>query len=128
MYLRARERAVGACVRFGGVPWYRTAPGTCEARGGRGAHPRMTGLFARDAREILDLEGHALVAALAEASRLRELRHGRSVNLCSIVNARSGACDQDCGFCAQSARSKAQIEVYPLLAAEEIVAAARRAA
>ena len=88
----------------------------------------MTGLFAQDAREILDLEGHALVAALAEASRLRELRHGRSVNLCWIVNARSGACDQDCAFCAQSARSDARIEVYPLLAAEEIVAAAQKAA
>jgi len=88
----------------------------------------MTGLFARDAREILDLEGQALVAAVAEASRLRELRHGRSVNLCWIVNARSGACDQDCAFCAQSSRSDARISVYPLLEADEIVAAARKAA
>jgi biotin synthase len=88
----------------------------------------MTGLFTRDAREILDLEGHALVAAVAEANRLRELRHGRSVNLCWIVNARSGACDQDCAFCAQSARSEARISVYPLLEVDEIVAAARKAA
>jgi biotin synthase len=88
----------------------------------------MTGLFARDAREILDLDGHALVSAMAEASRLRELRHGRSINLCWIVNARSGSCDQDCAFCAQSARSEARIEAYPLLEVDEIVAAARKAA
>jgi len=88
----------------------------------------MTGLFGRDAREILDLEGHALFSAVAEASRLRELRHGRSVNLCWIANARSGACEQDCAFCAQSARSEAPIAKHPLLAADEIVAAAKKAA
>ncbi|MCK9459769.1 MAG: biotin synthase BioB [Proteobacteria bacterium] len=88
----------------------------------------MTGLFARDARDILDLEGHALVSAMAESSRLRERRHGRSVNLCWIANARSGSCDQDCAFCAQSSRSEAPIEKHPLLGADEIVRAARKAA
>jgi biotin synthase len=87
----------------------------------------MTGLFTADARELLDAEGHKLLSALAEANRLRELRHGRSVNLCSIANARSGACDQDCGFCAQSSRSHAAIAAYPLLDVEEIVSAAYRA-
>jgi len=87
----------------------------------------MTGLFTRDAREILDAEGHQLIAAFAEANRLRELRHGRSINLCSIANARSGACDQNCAFCAQSSRSTAPINKYALLAEDEIVSAAYRA-
>jgi biotin synthase len=90
--------------------------------------PTMTGLFSRDARELLDAEGQKLIAAFSEANRLRELRHGRSINLCSIANARSGACDQNCAFCAQSSRSDAQIAKYPLVSPDEIVSAAIRAA
>ena len=89
--------------------------------------PTMTGLFSTDARELLDADGHKLFAAFADANRLRELRHGRSINLCSIANARSGACDQDCAFCAQSSRATAPVDAYGLLPADEIVSAAQRA-
>lgn len=88
----------------------------------------MTGLFTKDARAILEAEGYDIYQAMAEAHLLRERRHGRSVNLCWIVNARSGHCDQDCGFCSQSRRSEAKIDTYPLLEADEIVGAARKAA
>jgi len=88
----------------------------------------MTGLFTKDAREILEAEGQGLYTALLEAHRLRERRHGRSVNLCWIANARSGHCDQDCAFCAQSIRSSAGIDAYPLLAPSRLVDAAKRAA
>lgn len=87
----------------------------------------MTGLFGRDAMEILTAEGHELLQAMTEAYRLREKRHGRSVNLCWIVNARSGHCDQDCGFCSQSRRSDARIDTYPLLEPEEILRGAMEA-
>jgi biotin synthase len=80
------------------------------------------------ARQVLELEGGALWAAVAEAAALRERRHGRSINLCWIVNARSGGCGQDCAFCAQSSRSRAAIEKYGLLDPDEILQAAREAA
>ncbi len=80
------------------------------------------------AREVLESEGAALWRAVAEAAALRERRHGRSINLCWIVNARSGDCGQDCAFCAQSARSDAAIERHGLLAASEIERAAKEAA
>ncbi len=81
-----------------------------------------------EARGVLELEGAELQAAIAESSRLRERRHGRSVNLCWIVNARSGHCDQDCAFCSQSSRSRAEIRKHQMLAPEEIVRDSRRAA
>jgi biotin synthase len=46
------------------------------------------------------------------------------VRFCSIVNAKSGLCSEDCAFCSQSSRSKASIKKYPLLEEEEIVMAA----
>lgn len=81
-----------------------------------------------DPREVLELDGAALLTAMAEANNLRVEYQGRSFSLCSIVNAKSGHCSQDCAFCAQSARSRAQIQKYPLLDGEEIFAAALTAA
>ena len=52
---------------------------------------------------------------------------GDQIRLCSIVNAKSGLCSEDCAFCSQSSRSKASIEKYPLMEEEEIVTAARDA-
>jgi len=88
----------------------------------------MSGISRDEARRILDLDGAELQAAISEAGRLRERRHGRSVNLCWIVNAKSGSCGQDCAFCSQSSRSTAEIPKYALLPVDELVGAAREAA
>ena len=55
------------------------------------------------------------------AVRIRERFRGEGVDLCSIVSAKTGACPEDCAYCAQSARSKAQVPVTPLLPQEEVV-------
>lgn len=64
---------------------------------------------------------------MARAGRARQAAQGQTVELCAIVNARSGRCSEDCAFCAQSAHHQTQAEVYPLLSAEEIVARSRAA-
>jgi len=87
----------------------------------------MSPLDTAEARQVLDLEGAELQAAIARASKLRERRHGRSVNLCWIVNAKSGACGQDCAFCSQSSRSTAEIPRHGLLPMDEIVDSAHEA-
>lgn len=88
----------------------------------------MKGIGRREALELLELEGPAVLELFARANRVRHERRGDAVALCSIVNARSGHCGEDCAFCAQSGRARTAIARYPLLAADRIVAAARAAA
>ncbi len=61
---------------------------------------------------------------LAVADRLRRRQHGASFDLCSIVNARSGKCSENCKFCAQSAHYDVAVENYNLVDGEKAVALA----
>ena len=60
----------------------------------------------------------------ALANRIRDKHRGNIVDLCSIINAKSGACPEDCSFCAQSAHSKTGTSVYPLMNKKKILDAA----
>jgi biotin synthase len=46
---------------------------------------------------------------------------------CSIINAKSGRCEQNCRFCAQSAHHDTGVTTYELLPKEEVVEAAKKA-
>ena len=59
------------------------------------------------------------------ADRLREYFIGDKVDLCSIINGRSGRCPEDCKYCAQSAHNHTDCEVYDFLPEETIVEACR---
>ena len=61
------------------------------------------------------------------ANEVRKKCTGNKLELCSILNARSGLCTEDCKFCAQSARHHADIPTYPLKGKKEIVEAAQKA-
>ncbi len=50
---------------------------------------------------------------------------GPDVELESLINAKSGACPEDCAFCSQSARFQTEVDVYPFLDLDEVLAAAR---
>ena len=47
----------------------------------------------------------------------------QKVEFCSIINARSGKCSQNCRYCAQSSHYNTQIETYPLMEVETVVKA-----
>jgi len=64
---------------------------------------------------------------ICEANRIREKYFGDTVSVCSIINARSGKCSEDCKFCAQSAHNSAVIDAFDMLSAEKIVSAFRSA-
>jgi len=61
------------------------------------------------------------------AGEVRERFRGREVALCAIANARSGACPEDCAFCAQSASHETGVARYPLKSGTDLVRAAREA-
>jgi len=86
-----------------------------------------TGINAEDALAVLGLPQSEIWRLLAVSEKVRHRFKGDQIRLCSIVNAKSGLCSEDCTFCSQSSRSKASIEKYPLMEEEEIVMAARDA-
>ena len=69
----------------------------------------------REALRIPFIAGPDIFYLFASANTIRNRFRGNKVGLCSIINAKSGLCSEDCSFCAQSSKSKAKIEVYPLL-------------
>lgn len=61
------------------------------------------------------------------ANKIRQKFKGQSIDLCAIINAKSGRCSENCTFCAQSSWHAAQAPDYPLKEAEEILEAAQEA-
>ena len=59
------------------------------------------------------------------ADKIRKHFVGERVDLCSIINGRSGRCPENCKFCAQSAHNHTDCEVYSFLPEEDIVKLAR---
>ena len=59
------------------------------------------------------------------ADEIRRHFCGNGFDLCTIINAKSGRCPENCKFCAQSARNHTDAKEYPLLSADEIVAHAK---
>ena len=65
-----------------------------------------------------------LDALLEGADKIREYFCGDKVDLCTIINGRSGRCGEDCKYCAQSAHNHTNCEVYDFLPQEKILAEA----
>ncbi len=60
----------------------------------------------------------------AAAAKITREKGGNDFALCSIVNLRSGACSEDCKWCAQSGHYNARVTVYPLLDKKKVAAIA----
>lgn len=88
-------------------------------RGGR--------LSREEARALSKTPHQHLFNLLTSADSIRNCFRGSSVQLCTIVNAKSGGCPEDCSFCAQSSKSMADIQIYPLLERNSILKQARNA-
>lgn len=93
-------------------------------------HPLVASLSAAVLNGDLLNEGQGrALAALDDAHTVSLLfaahtvaRHfGRAPFSCSIVNAKSGACSQDCRFCAQSSRYATHAPSHPLLSLQELI-------
>jgi biotin synthase len=89
----------------------------------------MAPLITRE--EALDLGAltdHAEIEALVErAWQVRFERFADSTDMCSLVNAKSGGCAEDCGFCAQSKYADAETPMHAMMEPEQILEHARAA-
>jgi len=86
------------------------------------------GLTDSEGLAILRSSDGELLDVLAAAYRVRSRWHGNRVHLNFLVNAKSGLCGEDCGYCSQSRVSQASISKYRLLEVGQILDGARVAA
>jgi biotin synthase len=83
----------------------------------------------RQALGLSQIEGQENILRLCEAAnRIRQACCGNVVDLCSIINVKSGNCSENCSFCAQSAHHPGhESPIYGLKSSEEILAQAKAA-
>lgn len=79
-------------------------------------------LSREEAIELLNTPDEDLDELIARAEKLRRKYKGNHVSIHILTNARSGNCSQDCAYCAQSCRSKADIDKYKWVADEKLYA------
>jgi biotin synthase len=81
-----------------------------------------------EALQLGDLEDHADIETLIErAWQARQESFGDSTDMCSLVNAKSGGCAEDCGFCAQSRFAEAETPMHAMMEPEQMLEHARAA-
>jgi biotin synthase len=76
------------------------------------------------ALELARTEVHELFELFGAANRVKKHFVGNQVHLCSIINAKSGRCGEDCAFCAQSAHHVTDAPIFPLVDEDTIAKAA----
>src|SRR5437868_14716216 len=83
----------------------------------------MASLITREeALRLGEIEDHEQIEALVQrAWEARVQRFADSTDMCSLVNARSGGCAQDCGFCAQSRYADAETPMHAMMVPEQIL-------
>jgi biotin synthase len=89
----------------------------------------MPPLISREeALRLGELEDRSQIEALIErAWEVRVERFEDATDMCSLVNAKSGGCAQDCGFCAQSRFAEAETPLHAMMEPEQILEHARAA-
>jgi biotin synthase len=81
-----------------------------------------------EALELGALDDHEQIGVLVErAWQVRRENFADSTDMCSLVNAKSGGCAEDCGFCAQSRYAEADTPMHAMMEPEQMLEHARAA-
>src|ERR671910_3001733 len=81
-----------------------------------------------EALRLGEIEDQGAIEALVErAWRARVERFDYSTDMCSLVNAKSGGCAEDCGFCAQSRYAEADTPMHAMMEPDQILEHAKAA-
>jgi biotin synthase len=76
---------------------------------------------------VLEADNDEVLPLLQAAFTVRKHYYGKKVKLNMIINAKSGLCPEDCGYCSQSIVSTAPVKKYSLLDKDTLLAGAREA-
>ena len=82
---------------------------------------RREAISYEDACELAHLPQSETIDLLFSAHKIKKRFKNNNTILCSIVNAKSGFCSEDCAFCAQSSHHKTEIKTYDLMQEEEMI-------
>lgn len=77
--------------------------------------------------EVLEADDEELLPIMQAAFQVRHYFYEKKVKLNMIINAKSGLCPEDCGYCSQSIVSTAPVSKYSMLDKESLLAGAREA-
>ncbi|UOE95335.1 biotin synthase BioB [Alkalihalobacillus sp. LMS39] len=80
-----------------------------------------------EALNVLDCPDDDVMLLMHAAFQVRKKHFGKKVKLNMIMNAKSGLCPENCGYCSQSSLSKAPIETYRMVNKETLVKGAKQA-
>ena len=106
-----------------------TASARVQSSGAPPNVPSMEPLITREeALALGEVEDHAQIEGIVRrAWQARIERFADSTDMCSLVNAKSGGCAEDCGFCAQSRFAEAETPMHAMMEPEQILEHARAA-
>ncbi len=74
--------------------------------------------------ELLNLYNEPLSKLLEISHKITSENFDNTVEACSILSAKTGACSENCKYCSQSKHNHAEIECHPLLDIETVKKAA----
>ncbi|MGC8490951.1 MAG: biotin synthase BioB [Syntrophobacteraceae bacterium] len=102
--------------------------GNSELKAIRRAAEKGEAISGEPALHVLRASSADLPEIFAAASLVRNRYFGNRVSLCSIYSAQSGACSEDCAFCAQASCHDTESEIHPLCSSESLAKAFEEAA
>ncbi|WP_372661386.1 biotin synthase BioB [Cohnella sp.] len=76
---------------------------------------------------VLETDNEQILLLMQAAFQVRKHFYGKKVKLNMIINAKSGLCPEDCGYCSQSIVSAAPVNKYSMLDKDTLLAGAREA-
>ncbi len=85
------------------------------------------GISEEEAKTILQMNYEDFLEILSLANKARIKFKGNEISLCSIINAKSGMCQEDCAFCSQSLHHNTKAPVYPFVGEDIIIERAKEA-
>jgi biotin synthase len=93
------------------------------------AHKALNGqlLTLEEGLSVLESDNDEILPLMQAAFTVRKHYYGKKVKLNMIINAKSGLCPEDCGYCSQSIVSTAPVQKYTLLDKDTLLSGAREA-